>query len=1709
RLLLVATRRSSRSPAGPRRPGSAGGAVDSRCEELLSKSVGTHVSASAGACLAFHEHRRALHQRRPDVMRHQPDCGVDRMCQGRHAPGQVAHLAKKRRQYVIANAGRQVEAIIAGQTHQYSRIDNLLIVDLVVIVTAQRLHSFETRHRKGVIKPGNQGLLPGSLNGVMRGQRRQRARPTVIGEVAAHRLGNLAAVEKCTASRLQVMRECFTGMHKSTHPSLIGASFGVGVRGLDAGGGGGGGSSGGGGYKLGGRPCKMATSSRRSRISASENIFSLAEARLCLSSSCLVSSSLRSASSSSSDCSYDRRTSPSSRSRLAASAITLKEASELRPLAKKPWPSSGRSRERIAAAPVPIEMSETEQGTEPEVDSGDDLPLSHASSISGRGIGGPQARLAKLKIKIGPQEMLQTDIVDTPDPSEGPDESYSGSTCSDENNENNSEPVSPATTASTGDCRAGNLLLSGAHHLKRAESVESELSSVDSYSEPNTQQQQQQQAVCAFCNLPASNSAFGQGCGELVSFRSGSSGSAQLSARRPAGGRRRPPATPMSLSASTSGVSTLDDVAACCHDVARRIRDSRASLESQRAAGLPSPWLDSTGRPYGLVDELGRIGHAEEPDLVQLVDADRNLWAHRSCLMWTPGASATDSVAAERALVAALGLACSFCRQLGASVPCSAPRCQRHYHVVCAAAAGCLQDCSDALSDAAIGSSSAISSQLPRLWCLDHLAMGRSPVCCVCDRSASGGQEAADMLCCTGCGQHYHPTCMEPRVTLSPTVRVGWQCPECKACQQCCENKSPELLLMCDVCDKAYHTYCLRPAIVQVPRNGWKCERCRVCLQCGRRFSSRWHRNYTRCGRCRQRSSGGASRPALQSAGASRASMASSGASRLSSAATGSSLLPSRMTASTATATGSTPVAAVSSTLANATAATTPAASDEYAEDSGQDDNSADADWGPPGGSGKAAGKLPQQQHQLRRQSSSLSATSSRRVPPGGPAAAASSVGKKGSRSGGGGGPRSSGGTSAGPAASRRSSTSSKSGRKVGGGGGGGGGDTAGGKSGAATAGGMEDKDDHQLTIVVCREEEERFFNSQDVCLACGAVGYGPEQRLMCCVQCGQCYHPFCAGVTRVTPVMIEKGWRCLDCTVCEGCGDTDRENLLLLCDDCDISYHTFCLDPPLTEVPKGAWKCRHCVICGLCGSRSPGYNCAWQKNFTRCGPCQSYYNCPICTAPYRDGDLLIHCAQCERWGHVLCDGLKSEAEAEAVADYGYLCYHCRGQEPLRTPALARLAATSAAAAGGSSGLDTTSGVNNGGYQSVSAALDAVIGCASSGLTSPSSVVIGNAAAGSVAGALVGSHGASAASNSAADPDTPSRQFFMDGVVLSESGLSVIRSSEEGGGLPGVGVGGVSVGGQLSESIASSTDAQTAASSASKTQAAVKSSSNTPAASAVRMRKPTNLGVGGFRPRQQRIKPRKPSGQQQLSTAGASAASGGGGKKRSTKRRVGDIEESFPDYLMEAFLGSGASAVGGGTGGTGGSGAGAAPALSDAEEDSDMSAMVAMDVKPAILASSAGPSGSIATGAAGAGSAAAAAAAAAVPAEPDDDDDIGDIMDVGFPDEDLFNMLGDEINSAAERPMPEDDLDIDNIDPSLAQLCDQGAAEMLDMQQLVPRSARWLEDEALGDKATVAPVLYANQVQPAMRLEIPDPMERFKTINKTWRKLPPEERNKW
>ena len=50
----------------------------------------------------------------------------------------------------------------------------------------------------------------------------------------------------------------------------------------------------------------------------------------------------------------------------------------------------------------------------------------------------------------------------------------------------------------------------------------------------------------------------------------------------------------------------------------------------------------------------------------------------------------------------------------------------------------------------------------------------------------------------------------------------------------------------------------------------------------------------------------------------------------------------------------------------------------------------------------------------------------------------------------------------------------------------------------------------------------------------------------------------------------------------CQVCHDHNHQQLMLLCDNCDSGWHTYCLNPPLEDVPEGVWLCPDCTAAGV-----------------------------------------------------------------------------------------------------------------------------------------------------------------------------------------------------------------------------------------------------------------------------------------------------------------------------------------------------------------------------------------------------------------------------------------------------------------------------------------------------------------------------------------------
>lgn len=85
---------------------------------------------------------------------------------------------------------------------------------------------------------------------------------------------------------------------------------------------------------------------------------------------------------------------------------------------------------------------------------------------------------------------------------------------------------------------------------------------------------------------------------------------------------------------------------------------------------------------------------------------------------------------------------------------------------------------------------------------------------------------------------------------------------------------------------------------------------------------------------------------------------------------------------------------------------------------------------------------------------------------------------------------------------------------------------------------------------------------------------YSEYWKISVCVKNVFHFYLFIIISLQTAPVVIAQ----VDLVVCLMCGSGGDEDRLLLCDGCDDSYHTFCLIPPLHDVPKGDWRCPKCL---------------------------------------------------------------------------------------------------------------------------------------------------------------------------------------------------------------------------------------------------------------------------------------------------------------------------------------------------------------------------------------------------------------------------------------------------------------------------------------------------------------------------------------------------
>jgi hypothetical protein len=167
-----------------------------------------------------------------------------------------------------------------------------------------------------------------------------------------------------------------------------------------------------------------------------------------------------------------------------------------------------------------------------------------------------------------------------------------------------------------------------------------------------------------------------------------------------------------------------------------------------------------------------------------------------------------------------------------------------------------------------------------------------------------------------------------------------------------------------------------------------------------------------------------------------------------------------------------------------------------------------------------------------------------------------------------------------------------------------------------------------------------------------------PPDLMLTCSSCKRHHHPACIEFDN--PVLVAKvqtyDWHCSNCKGCLICAKAGNDDKLLFCDTCDRGYHTFCLKPPLSNLPEGSWLCELCAVCISCKKKEDRHKNLRGLNWkhivlpseekqsvgtymcTYCENCEKHFNadrfCPLCFGVYEedsDDIAMACCDKCDR----------------------------------------------------------------------------------------------------------------------------------------------------------------------------------------------------------------------------------------------------------------------------------------------------------------------------------------------------------------------------------------------------------------------------------------------------------------------------------------------
>jgi hypothetical protein len=206
----------------------------------------------------------------------------------------------------------------------------------------------------------------------------------------------------------------------------------------------------------------------------------------------------------------------------------------------------------------------------------------------------------------------------------------------------------------------------------------------------------------------------------------------------------------------------------------------------------------------------------------------------------------------------------------------------------------------------------------------------------------------------------------------------------------------------------------------------------------------------------------------------------------------------------------------------------------------------------------------------------------------------------------------------------------------------------------AVASGAFQDISSCSILCTPEHRHEAKLLCANPTCNNCEVIG--DLSDLLFCITCGSHYHARCLSAHLIVTGEVRAGWQCPDCKTCQLCAEADNEEHMIICEICDKGWHTYCLQPPMSQIPKDGWSCNSCRTCSECGNKANTTQNNIADEHILCSDCQRHRNkncCFFCSKDIVDDQDVLKCDDCFGFIHEDCD-------LEKPTSIHYRCPKCR-----------------------------------------------------------------------------------------------------------------------------------------------------------------------------------------------------------------------------------------------------------------------------------------------------------------------------------------------------------------------------------------------------------------------------------------------------------------